>query len=244
MPPVHHIFSDDPMSDQIKVDQFADDAVHDTLEGQLVAYDVEDDVAIVAVAGMRIVTAIPVASAKSKTRVGAPVLTGGCDGGARPTVEATVISDIGRYCGPANLCVASCPSHGRSGGGLMSRDQQLIGICSGIDTTVGDGVYAGLRCVREQFDKAVVQLSARGDAFIPSAAIDQRPPVSAGPTSSRSTTDVVCYIRGRNHDDSRSVVLRNVTAEFLNSIESEIRRQRNRENPAPLPRQNDPSYAR
>jgi hypothetical protein len=94
-----------------------------------------------------------VAPAGMNVLKGTPVITVGCSGGEKPTVQSFKITALNRYLGADNIEVGGMPAQGRSGGGLFTKDGQLIGVCSGADSHYREGLYAGLKTVQAILDR-------------------------------------------------------------------------------------------
>lgn len=109
--------------------------------GRVLAYDANKyDVALVTIPFDGGITPIPVASqaALSKNQ---KVISAGSNGGAKPTLERTIINSINRYEGPDNIQIHGAPAGGRSGGGLVDQTGRLIGICNAADHDDNEGFY-------------------------------------------------------------------------------------------------------
>ncbi len=138
-----HLFRECSGQGKISVDLFAPGA-QNPVPGKLLAYDLEKDVALVAIwPGMR-VRPVRVAPANHSIQAGDRVFSIGCDRGNDPTVWPSHITSLNKFLGPANIQVAGQPVIGRSGGGLFSSDGQLIGVCNAADPRDDEGLYAAL----------------------------------------------------------------------------------------------------
>jgi thiol-disulfide isomerase/thioredoxin len=122
--------------------------------GQLIAWDLTRDLALVSIFTEVAVEAAPVGDAARRPTPGEPVLSVGCDGGADPTVHRSRITGVDKYLGPANVQVAGQPVQGRSGGGLFAADGTLIGVCNAADPTDNEGLFAALPAIHEQLEEA------------------------------------------------------------------------------------------
>lgn len=199
-----HIFRDSGGEGRIAVDLFGSDDARG-LAGQLVAWDLDRDVALVSVFTDAQIPPARVAGADRDLVVGEPVASVGCDGGADPTVHFSQITAVDKYLGPANVQVAGQPVPGRSGGGLFSLDGNLIGVCNAADPADKEGLYAALQAVHEQLDEAglsfvyratypssgpapVADLTPAMPESMPSVAFDRRDRAAAVPTASTAVT--------------------------------------------------------
>ena len=201
-----HIFRDSGGEGRIGVDLFG---AHDARElaGQLVAWDLDRDVALVSVFTDAQIQPARVAGPERELAVGEQVASVGCDGGADPTVHFSQITAVDKYLGPPNVQVAGQPVPGRSGGGLFALDGSLIGVCNAADPADKEGLYAALSAVHEQLDEAGLSFvyratyPSRGPAPVadmtpampesmPAVAFDRRDRTDAVPTSTTAEPPV------------------------------------------------------
>ena len=124
-----------------------------TVEGQLLAYDLERDVALVSLHGCPPVEPAVVAPPGHVVRPGDAVFSIGCDRGAEPTVRPSRITAVNKYRGKPNYTAAGQPVDGRSGGGLFTADGLLIGVCNAADPADDEGLYAALPSIHWQLDQ-------------------------------------------------------------------------------------------
>lgn len=164
-----HIFRDSQGKGRIEVDLFASRTSRG-VAGQLIAWDLTRDLALVSVFTDAPVEAVAVGGAARRPTTGEPVLTVGCDGGADPTVHHSRITGVDKYLGPANVQVAGQPVQGRSGGGLFAADGTLIGVCNAADPTDNEGLFAALPAIHEQLEEAGLAFVYRN--VYPSAGIE------------------------------------------------------------------------
>ena len=143
-----HLFRDSSGQGRIQVDLFAPGA-RNPVPGKLLAYDLENDVALVTIWPGMAVTPVQVASENHAIRPGDPVFSIGCDRGADASIRVSRVNSLNKYLGPANIQVAGQPVIGRSGGGLFTADGQLIGICNLADPQDDEGIYAALSVVHD-----------------------------------------------------------------------------------------------
>lgn len=183
-----HLFRDSSGQGQIQVDLFAPGA-RNPVPGRLLSYDMEKDVALVAIWPGMSITPVPVAAEDYPIRPGAPVFSIGCDRGADATIRVSHVTSVNRYLGPANIQVAGQPVIGRSGGGLFSADGQLIGICNLADPQDDEGIYAALSVIHDHvaanLPKGILQRNAPMiAATAATAAPNSEPPSPHIPNSS------------------------------------------------------------
>lgn len=148
-----HIFRDSGGHGKIMVDLFAPGA-RGPVPGELIACNLEEDVALVAIRlGIKVVP-VPVPPKTYQVRQGDRVFGIGCDHGRDPTLLETHVIKINKYVRPDNIAAAGEPAIGRSGGGLFSADGQLIGVCNMASPTDREGIYAALSLIHGNLDKS------------------------------------------------------------------------------------------
>ncbi len=148
-----HIFRDSQGKGRIEVDLFGAQPLS-RISGRLISYDLQRDVALVSIRVPVPVLAMAVAPPSYQSRTGDPVVTVGCDQGADPTVRHTRVAAVGKYLGPPNLQIDDVPVVGRSGGGLLTPDGLVVGVCNAADPTVAKGLYAALGSIHAELDRA------------------------------------------------------------------------------------------
>lgn len=147
-----HLFRESQGKGRISVDLFAPGGSKG-IEAQLIAYDLDRDIALVSIRpGMAIAPAI-VAPPGTQVRPQDRVFTVGCDKGADATVRQSQITAVNKYRGKPNFTAAGAPVDGRSGGGLFAADGFLIGICNAADPADDEGLYAALASIHWQLDQ-------------------------------------------------------------------------------------------
>src|SRR5262249_15161557 len=95
-----HLFRESKGQGKVTADVFATEA-EQTIDGQLIGYDLDRDVALVSVraAGLRPATVAPPAYT---VRPGDRAFTMGCDKGADPSIRPTQITAVNKYRGRPN----------------------------------------------------------------------------------------------------------------------------------------------
>jgi thiol-disulfide isomerase/thioredoxin len=204
-----HIFRDSDGKGRVEVDLFTPGGPRG-VAGQVVAWDLKRDLALVSIFTDVQLEAVQVGSPERIMKPGDTVVTVGCDGGADPTVHHSRITAVNKYLGPANVQVAGQPVQGRSGGGLFAIDGTLIGVCNAADPADNEGLFAALPAIHEQLEEAELAFvyrnvypsggldslaSVGGSAHVPAMPSDM-PPVSfdrrdrgdALPTTSHAAT--------------------------------------------------------
>src|SRR5262245_41945037 len=162
-----HLFRESRGQGKVTGDVVVSGAVQN-VEGQMIAYDLDRDIALVSLRVSGPVTPAAVAPPGHAVRPGDAAFTVGCDKAADPTVRQTHITAVNKYQGRPNFTAAGQPIDGRSGGGLFSADGKLIGICNAADPADDEGLYAGLASIHWQLDQIgqseIYQRTARAAA--------------------------------------------------------------------------------
>ena len=120
--------------------------------GLVISYDLERDVALVAIRPGRPVAIVPVAPPRTVIERGDRVASVGCSNGQDPSVLASRVTSIDRYQGPPNIETSGAPVEGRSGGGLFNEQGQLIGVCFAADHEGNEGLYAALKVIHDELN--------------------------------------------------------------------------------------------
>jgi thiol-disulfide isomerase/thioredoxin len=145
-----HIFRESQGRGRIMIDLFIPGAA--PVEGQLVEYNIERDIALVSMfPGIDVVTT-PVAPAGYQFAQGDQVFSVGCQRGRGPELIESSITGINRYKTFPHIVVKGAPAQGRSGGGLFSEEGYLIGICNAADKQGKEGIFAGLPLIHGILD--------------------------------------------------------------------------------------------
>jgi S1-C subfamily serine protease len=147
-----HLFRESQGKGPITVELFAPGATQ-PVEGHLIAYDLNRDIALVSMRPGIVVRAVTIAPPGFSVRKQDRVFTVGCDKGADATVRQSEITAVNKYLGKPNFSAAGAPIDGRSGGGLFTADGQLIGICNAADPRSNEGLYAALASIHWQLDQ-------------------------------------------------------------------------------------------
>jgi S1-C subfamily serine protease len=147
-----HLFRESKGRGKLTADLFTRGAAQ-TVEGQLIGYDLDRDIALISIRSGPGAHAAKVAPPGFAVRPGDRAFTFGCDKGADPSLRPTHITAVNKYKGKPNFTAAGQPIDGRSGGGLFSAEGYLIGICNAADPTDDEGLYAGLASIHWQLDQ-------------------------------------------------------------------------------------------
>ena len=167
-----HLFRVSEGKGTISIDLFAPGAT-ESVAGQLLAYDLKRDIALVSMRPSVKITPMQVAPEGQVVRPRDGVFTIGCDKGANPTVRESQVTAVNKYQGPPNFTVAGQPCDGRSGGGLFTADGLLIGICNAADPQDDEGIYAALGSIHWQLDQLQLAEIYRRGGVTPVAAPPQ-----------------------------------------------------------------------
>ena len=182
-----HLFRDSQGKGPLEVITFQDSPEGTPVPGQLVTYDLERDVALVAIQTQSPIQPMQLASPTLTVEVGQPVFSVGCDHGGPRNLYETRINSINRYAGPDRLQAAGAPAVGRSGGGIFSLDGQLIGVCNFADDEANEGIYAALPTIHAVVQDAqltnLFQNPASPAAQLASHTVPASNPVQPAPAS-------------------------------------------------------------
>ena len=141
-----HLFRNGNGKMPIDVDVFYPSGIQQ-VKGRVLIYDADEyDVALVTIPFDGGITPIKLALPGTTTKE-QRVISSGSNGGARPSLERTIINSINRYEGPDNIQIHGAPTGGRSGGGLVNQDGLLIGICNAADHDDNEGFYVSSRYI-------------------------------------------------------------------------------------------------
>lgn len=123
--------------------------------GELIYYDAEArDIGLVAIRTKKRIEPVKVAEASSSITKGRDVFSIGCDHGEDPTIRRTRIKNKAAYDGSIKYDIFGRPVDGRSGGGLFTKDGELIGVCNAAAVEVDEGIYAALDTIYWQLETA------------------------------------------------------------------------------------------
>jgi thiol-disulfide isomerase/thioredoxin len=148
-----HLFRDSDGKGEIRIDLFGPGEPRQ-VPGRLIGCDLEKDVGLVSIPAQASLQAIRVAPPGYTLHRGDSVATIGCSGGSPPTVQSSRVDSIDRFRGPANFQVAGQPVQGRSGGGVVSADGFVVGVCNAADPEDNEGLYAALASIYKEIDRA------------------------------------------------------------------------------------------
>jgi len=197
-----HLFRESKGQGKITADLFVSGSPQ-TVDGQLIGYDLDRDIALISIRSGPGAMAAAVAPPGYSVRPGDRAFTIGCDKGADPSVRQTHITAVNKYRGKPNFTAAGQPIDGRSGGGLFSADGYLIGICNAADPKDDEGLYAGLASIHWQLDQigqseiyqrsglasaSAIAMNATQPGSVGLPALQAGPQGSAGPTPSQLGT--------------------------------------------------------
>lgn len=145
-----HVFRSSKGRGKITIDYHVTPAAPST-QGVLIDYKADTrDIAFVSCRLPVNIAPIRVAPTLAVLKPGVNGFTLGCDHGAPATIRPTQIVSLNRYTGPANIEIKGAPTQGRSGGGLFTRDGQIIGVCNAADNAADEGIYASLAIIHDE----------------------------------------------------------------------------------------------
>ena len=154
-----HIFRESQGQGHVEVHLFGENSTV-RVYGRCVFYDLEIDLALVAVAPPIPVRAIPIAPEGYQILPFQQVWSVGCDHGGHPTVRTHQIMSTDRISTTREnrvpfhyVQVSGAPVSGRSGGGLFSANGYLIGVCNTACPTVNDGHFVPPHMIRHVLDR-------------------------------------------------------------------------------------------
>jgi thiol-disulfide isomerase/thioredoxin len=159
-------------------------AVHTTVPGHLIDFDLDRDLALVSIRIEGPVQTVPIAPKGVMLVPGAAVTTVGCNNGANPTAVSSHITTVDRYQGHPNVQVAGQPVEGRSGGGLFNGQGQLVGVCNAADPQDSEGLYASLPSIHAKLDSLQLAMVYQTPGGVPQVAantVAETAPVAAAP---------------------------------------------------------------
>jgi thiol-disulfide isomerase/thioredoxin len=182
-----HLFRESKGQSPVKVELYESGPqgvrVSDTLQGRVVSYDLERDVAFVSIRPSRPVCVAAVAPERTNIAKGDLAASVGCSNGDDPTVMSTRITMLDRYQGPPNIEASGAPVEGRSGGGLFNEQGQLVGVCYAADYEGNRGLYAGLESIHEELARLGLKdvFAKSGAAALAGNTPNGLEPMAAGP---------------------------------------------------------------
>lgn len=253
-----HIFRDSQGKGQVEVQLFGQDSFV-KVYGNCIYYDLEIDLALVAIRPPGPVRAIPVAPIGYEVNAQQAVWSVGCDGGANPTVRTHQIMSTDRIGTPlANsvpfyyIQVSGAPVGGRSGGGLFTENGYLVGVCNTADPVENDGHFVPPQIIRQVLKslrlEVVYEAPCLTDPRFAVAAAEARPtgpapvPATSAPMIASQTKQEQGSLRPLHEQPFSSPTLPQVSeSSFPNmlpaALENNVRHQENREeapsNPLP-----------
>jgi len=139
-----HLFRDSQGKGPLEVITFHQSESGTTVPGEILVYDLDRDVALVAIRTQSPITPMQIAPPNHQLQVGQKAFSVGCDNGGPRNLYPSRINSVNRYVGHDNVQAAGAPSVGRSGGGLFNPQGQLVGVCNAADDEDDEGIYAAI----------------------------------------------------------------------------------------------------
>ena len=179
-----HIFRESKGEENIEVHLFGENSTVKVF-GKCLHYDLEIDLALVAISTPGPVQAVPIAPPSYTMQPYQQAWSVGCDHGGHPTVKTHQIMSVDRISTPREnrvpfhyVQVSNAPVSGRSGGGLYSSEGYLIGVCN---TGGNDGLFVPPHMIRYLLD-SVNLAHIHQNPSLGTAAV-QAPPIPAALTA-------------------------------------------------------------
>lgn len=157
-----HIFRDLSEDALIEVDVFLGNDVEKYV-GKVVDYNFKADVGLIAIPTESPLPSAKVAPQDASISRGEPVVSIGCGGGERPSVERLRVTALNRYTGPDNIECTGVPVQGRSGGGLFNGQGEVVGVCIAADPKEQRGLYAGLEPIQSLLEGSKLEFVYNGE---------------------------------------------------------------------------------
>jgi len=148
-----HVFRNLPEGEEFDVDVFDQSGEPETFRGQVLAFELDGDVGLLAIQTSRPLPTVKLAALTEPLKVGENLQGIGCGGGKLPSRENMRVTAINKYVGPDNIECSGEPEQGRSGGGLFRRTGELVGVCIAAEPVEKNGLYAGLQPIRDLLQK-------------------------------------------------------------------------------------------
>lgn len=117
-----HLFRDSNGEGPLEVITYQDSEQGTVVPGKVIVFDLDRDVALVAIGTKSPIQPMSIGSANHTVEVGQPAFSVGCDNGGPRNLYPTRINSLNRYVGHDNVQAAGAPTVGRSGGGLFSAE--------------------------------------------------------------------------------------------------------------------------
>lgn len=150
---------------------------------QLLGTDHETDVAFIQIQNKVALPSIPVAE-RLQFKKDQPLFSIGCNNGDRPTRLNMNLIEVNGVNGLQNIYCTNPPMQGRSGGGLFDTNGKLVGVCSGILNQTNEGLYSGVRSIRNlagRLKLPFLQPVESIEAGVANVAAGNLPPNNAAP---------------------------------------------------------------
>ena len=143
-----HIFRGFDANSRIEVDLF-NGSQPQTYDAKLIKADLDADIGLIS---LNEVAQFPVSRiAARSTQRGHHVYSIGCGGGSAPSRLQHLVTSTDRF-QPDFVECTGVPVQGRSGGGLFTRDGEVVGVCVLADPEGRRGLYTSLRTIHRLLD--------------------------------------------------------------------------------------------
>lgn len=180
-----HLFRDSQGQGPLEVITFHESESGTTVPGKVLVYDLDRDVALVAIRTQSPIKPMSIAPSSHQMQVGQQAFSVGCDNGGPRNLYQTRINSVNRYVGHDNLQAAGAPSVGRSGGGLFNPEGQLVGVCNAADDEDDEGIYAAIPTIYTVLNQAkLAHLFQNQQQASPIQLASATQPLGSGPSRS------------------------------------------------------------
>ncbi|MEM0465834.1 MAG: serine protease [Candidatus Pacearchaeota archaeon] len=151
-----HLFRENSGRYPLQIDVFDSNSNQvKSITGQLINYDLKNDIALVRIPVFEGITTAKVAGKDYVPKVGEGIFSVGCTFGQNPSCSSGNIVSIDRYSNFPNIETKEIPGaeQGRSGGGLFNSEGKLIGVLSAKDPVEREGLYGSLKLIHDYLDR-------------------------------------------------------------------------------------------
>lgn len=201
-----HVFRESQGKGEITVEYGFYQGQKKSAPGKLVDYDSDArDIALVWIRANENITPIKIAKRDSMIGSGLDIFSLGCDHGDDPTIRRSQIKNRAAYDGAIKYDIFGRPVNGRSGGGLFTRDGELIGVCNAAAVDEDEGIYTALDTIHWQLAQARLTHLFEPDARLAAASSKGGRPVRSQQVSA---IDQNRLAEGRQFSDAQPAPLR------------------------------------
>lgn len=201
-----HLFRKMTNRSLIEIDLFnSNTGKVETFVGKIVQLDLDGDVGLISIPAKRIISTLPIASPEDAVKIDQHVFSYGCGGGEPPSFLKSRVTALNKYTGPANIECTGVPIGGRSGGALVNKDNEIVGVTLAADMDGGRGVYAGLSVIY----KLLVNRNVMDSPILPSSVPNIKPQQSLNSIS--NAPPIVTIRPSQNPIGQRTIIINRQT---------------------------------